>query len=189
MLGIGSQQRQRRHSHKRSEPLDRREARVPLAAFEAAYIGAVQAELVGERLLAEPGSGPVPAEVSAHQSSKLPFGHDTEFDLSATVPSTDRYVAKGVAMSEYIIDPSGSVRAGSNGPEVAFFDADGTIRSQRGGSVIGYVDDAGKVTTQRGGSSVGAVRSDGTVLNPNGQTVGTVQAPVHRRGALLLLLG
>lgn len=94
-------------------------------------------------------------------------------------------------MSDYEFMPDGSVKADRYGAEVAFFDQDGTVRDRRGGQAIGYVDDNGTVRKQRGGAVLGVVSSDGTVRQgqSSGQVLGKVDPPVHKRGALLLLLG
>jgi len=94
-------------------------------------------------------------------------------------------------MSSYVLMPDGSVKADQYGREVAFFDPDGTVRATRYGQVLGHVDDDGTVRKDsRYGQVLGVVASDGTVKNgPNGQVVGRVEPPVHKRGALLLLLG
>ncbi len=94
-------------------------------------------------------------------------------------------------MADYEFMPDGSVKAGRSGQYIAFFDPDGTVRDRRNGSVIGHVADDGTVRKDRNGTVLGVVGSDGTVRSGSGygQVMGRVEAPVHKRGALLLLLG
>lgn len=109
--------------------------------------------------------------------------------VSFAVPSNCDTSKRG-EMSGYIHESDGSVLARSSRREVAFFDDDGTIRDRRGGKEIGFLDDDGTVRQRRYGQEVGFVDSDGTVRNRRyGPSLGKVEAPVHRNGALLLLLG
>ena len=91
-------------------------------------------------------------------------------------------------MDQYRMEPDGTVMA-DGGQVVAFFDPSGGIYSHRGGTQIGFVDPQGGVYTHNGGQRLGRVDSDGSVWNASNQRLGHVDPPVHRRGALLLLLG
>jgi hypothetical protein len=100
--------------------------------------------------------------------------------------------ATEATVADYNFQADGSVKVGSSGTYVAFFDSDGTVRDSRGGRVLGHVADDGTVRQGgRSGSVLGVVASDGTVRqgNRSGPVAGRVGPPVHKSGALLLLLG
>ena len=92
-------------------------------------------------------------------------------------------------MTEYTIDPDGTAKVGPYGPVVAFFDTDGSIKATRYGTEIGFVFPDGTIKVSRYGANLGTVSSDGIVKDAQGRTVGTVKAPVHKHGPLLLILG
>lgn len=92
-------------------------------------------------------------------------------------------------MDAYEFSSDGTVTAGRYGPVVAYFDADGTVRAMRYGKEIGFVEADGTVRSTRYGAQLGSVDSDGTVRDGQRTQIGRVEAPVHKRGALMLLLG
>ncbi len=92
-------------------------------------------------------------------------------------------------MADYEFLPNGSVTAGRHGQEIAFFSPDGTIKASRHGKNLGFVEPNGTVRRDsKYGQILGTVESDGTVKQ-RGQRLGQVDPPVHKAGALLLLLG
>ena len=93
-------------------------------------------------------------------------------------------------MDDYEFQADGTVLSGRYGPAVAFFDDNGRVYDKKYGNQIGHVAPDGTVREDsQYGKVLGKVGSDGTVQSPNGAVVGRVQAPAHKRGALLLLLG
>jgi len=92
-------------------------------------------------------------------------------------------------MADYVIEANGKVSSESSGRTVAWFDDDGTVRAGHYGDTIGSVTSDGTVK-DRFGRVLGVVESDGTVRDSRyGNYIGRVGPPVHRQGALLLLLG
>lgn len=108
----------------------------------------------------------------------------------STVQSAVTDNSLGATLS-YEFKPDGTVTDGPFGKTVAFFLKDGTIKDSQYGQEIGHVDSNGTVKAGRFGRVLGVVGSDGTVKDGQfgSKVIGKVEAPVHKRGALLLILG
>src|SRR5665647_1758233 len=86
------EQTRRIHAHALREPLHRAERQVPLPSLHATHVGAVDAEDVGELLLAQSARDPVGPQVASDDSLQLTF-HTGQRWLVATHPSTYLSVA------------------------------------------------------------------------------------------------
>lgn len=68
---FGRQQLERVDPHPAGEALHALEREVALTALDAAHVGPVDSQQIGERLLAEPSALPVSPDVTSHRALKI----------------------------------------------------------------------------------------------------------------------